>query len=181
MDFPSKFLWAGNICDFFLSVRFCHRRRKTHAIAISVVSLESMVPSEVWALILSKMPPGGPPPKVPLLGTRPCPDHPKMLVYGESQECISGLLVCQNPGTVLQNDCIGAPRSECRSNQLGGGFRSGPLQLPRSRGIRLASQPVCGSAAPGPQWVFRATPCGPEIRLKKLPPGDPPRRGRAWA
>ena len=41
-----------------------------------------MVPSEVWALILSKMPPGGPPPKVPLLGTRPCPDHPKKLVYG---------------------------------------------------------------------------------------------------
>ena len=82
MGFPSNFLWAGTMSDFFDWFRFCHRRLKTHAIAISVVSLESMVPSEVWTLILSKMPPGGPPPKVPLLGTRPCPDHPKMLVYG---------------------------------------------------------------------------------------------------
>ena len=136
MDFPSKFLWAGNICDFFLSVRFCHRRRKTHAIAISVVSLESMVPSEVWALILSKIPPAPDPPRYPPPGTRPCPDHLKMLVYGESQKCVSGLLVCQNPEAVLQNDCIGAPRSECRWNQLGGAFWSGPLQFLRSREIQ---------------------------------------------
>ena len=169
MDFPSKFLWAGNICDFFLSVRFCHRRRKTHAIAISVVSLESMVPSEVWALILSKIPPAPDPPRYPPPWDTSLPRSPENVgIWGISKVRFrTSRLSESRSGFAERLHWCAAIRMSLESS--GGSILERPVAISKIPG---------GIPGGSQKWVSRATSCGPEICLKKHFPGDPPRPGR---